>query len=105
VHLILEGSPRRLSLQENLSRDLVKFQLLGKDRRGFPQPQPTVHLQGALIPASLREHREISDEVEVRCDACNGTGLQPVQQPTQPGQRIYPTRCPKCGGKGRLKVS
>jgi DnaJ-class molecular chaperone len=38
---------------------------------------------------------------EVRCDACNGTGKVPVVEP-EPGRRIYPGRCAKCGGKGRI---
>ena len=42
-----------------------------------------------------------SDSVEVRCEACNGTGLLPTKEP-EPGRRIYPGRCTKCGGKGRL---
>jgi DnaJ-class molecular chaperone len=39
--------------------------------------------------------------LEIRCDACNGTGLTPVHEP-EPGRRIYPGRCKKCGGKGRI---
>jgi len=36
-----------------------------------------------------------------RYDACNGKGFSPVQEP-EPGRRIYPAPCRKCGGKGRL---
>lgn len=38
---------------------------------------------------------------EIKCDACGGSGSQPVRQP-DPGRRIYPARCTKCGGKGRI---
>jgi hypothetical protein len=27
------------------------------------------------------------------CPACDGTGLQKVKQPTQPGHKIYPAKC------------
>jgi hypothetical protein len=30
------------------------------------------------------------DGVEHRCEACDGTGLQPVKQPDERGRRIYP---------------
>jgi DnaJ-class molecular chaperone len=53
---------------------------------------------------SFREQRETSKEVEVRCDACKGTGLQAVKQPAEPGRRIFPARCAKCDGKGRIKA-
>jgi DnaJ-class molecular chaperone len=39
---------------------------------------------------------------EVICPACDGTGLQKVKQPTQTGRKIYPAKCPECGGKGRI---
>jgi hypothetical protein len=38
---------------------------------------------------------------EVRCNACNGTGSAPTREP-EPGRRIYPGRCTKCRGKGRI---
>jgi DnaJ-class molecular chaperone len=38
---------------------------------------------------------------EVKCDACNGSGRQPARE-TAPGRRIFPGRCAKCGGKGRV---
>jgi DnaJ-class molecular chaperone len=41
------------------------------------------------------------DTIEVRCGACNGKGYPPVQQP-EPGRKIYPAPCKKCGGKGRV---
>jgi DnaJ-class molecular chaperone len=43
-----------------------------------------------------------SEVIEEICPACNGTGIQPVKQPA-PGRRIYPPKCAKCGGKGRVK--
>lgn len=45
----------------------------------------------------------MSDEIEIKCDTCNGTGFQSVMQPVQPGKKIYPPPCKKCGGKGRIK--
>ncbi len=42
-------------------------------------------------------------EIEVKCDACGGTGLAPVVQPSEPGKRIYPPPCKKCAGKGRIR--
>ena len=42
-----------------------------------------------------------SESVEIKCDACNGTGSLPASQP-EPGRRIYPGRCAKCRGKGRV---
>lgn len=37
----------------------------------------------------------------IKCDACDGSGSLPVQEP-EPGCKIYPGRCTKCGGKGRV---
>jgi DnaJ-class molecular chaperone len=39
---------------------------------------------------------------EVICPACDGTGLQKVEQPTQTGRKIFSAKCPECGGKGRI---
>jgi DnaJ-class molecular chaperone len=36
------------------------------------------------------------------CPECNGSGFQAVVQPIQPGRKLYPPRCKKCLGKGRL---
>jgi DnaJ-class molecular chaperone len=46
----------------------------------------------------------MAKEIEVRCEACNGTGFPTVMKPIQPGKRIYPAPCKKCGGKGRVKI-
>ncbi|MGY3583586.1 DnaJ-class molecular chaperone [Bradyrhizobium sp. USDA 4341] len=43
----------------------------------------------------------VSDEE--KCDACNGTGFPEVKQPGEPGRKIYPEPCKKCGGKGRIR--
>jgi DnaJ-class molecular chaperone len=40
--------------------------------------------------------------LEVKCEACNGTGFPRVTQPVRPGRRIYPPPCKICGGKGRI---
>jgi DnaJ-class molecular chaperone len=39
---------------------------------------------------------------ERKCPACKGTGFPKVAQPVRPGRKIYPVRCEKCGGKGRI---
>ena len=39
---------------------------------------------------------------EHKCPACNGTGFPAVAQPVRPGRKIYPPRCRKCEGKGRI---
>ena len=36
------------------------------------------------------------------CPACNGTGYPVVQQPVQPGRKIYPVKCKSCDGKGKV---
>ncbi|MDU1670285.1 MAG: hypothetical protein E6833_29325, partial [Bradyrhizobium sp.] len=41
---------------------------------------------------------------EIKCDACDGTGTAPARQP-ESGRRIFPGRCTKCGGKGRIPKS
>lgn len=38
---------------------------------------------------------------EIKCTACNGTGQAPARE-TAPGTRIFPGRCAKCDGKGRI---
>ena len=44
-----------------------------------------------------------SDVVEEICPACNGTGFLPVLRQPAPGKRIYPPRCAKCDGKGKIR--
>ena len=39
---------------------------------------------------------------ETKCEACDGTGFPKVKQPAEPGRRIFPAPCKKCGGKGRI---
>jgi DnaJ-class molecular chaperone len=39
---------------------------------------------------------------EVICAACDGTGFQKVEQPTEPGRKLYPATCKECRGKGRI---
>jgi DnaJ-class molecular chaperone len=40
--------------------------------------------------------------LEVKCEACNGTGFPLVIQPARSGRKIYPPPCAICGGKGRI---
>jgi DnaJ-class molecular chaperone len=39
---------------------------------------------------------------EELCSACGGTGLVKVKQQAKPGKRVYPPKCGKCGGRGRI---
>jgi DnaJ-class molecular chaperone len=39
---------------------------------------------------------------EELCSACGGTGLVKVRQQAKPGRRVYPPKCAKCGGRGRI---
>jgi hypothetical protein len=41
---------------------------------------------------------------EIVCPACDGSGLQKVKQPDQPGRRVYPPACKECAGKGRIAL-
>jgi DnaJ-class molecular chaperone len=54
-------------------------------------------------PGVLRMRGKKAED-EIDCDACDGTGFPAVAQPVQPGRRVYPAPCKKCGGKGRLKA-
>jgi hypothetical protein len=42
---------------------------------------------------------------EVERPACPDTGLSPVKQPREPGRDIFPARCQRCVGKGRIEWS
>lgn len=54
---------------------------------------------------SFKEQRANSRATEIRCDVCKGTGLQAVTKAAAPGRRIFPAKCPKCAGKGQLKIA
>ena len=41
---------------------------------------------------------------EIKCRACEGTGLAKVTQPVQQGRKIYPPACKECSGKGRTEA-
>jgi DnaJ-class molecular chaperone len=47
----------------------------------------------------MKKSREVL--TEVICAACDGTGFQKVEQPSEPGRKIYPATCRECLGKGR----
>jgi len=51
---------------------------------------------------TMKKPRELT---EVICPACDGTGFQKVEQPTEPGRRLYPAMCKVCFGKGRINKS
>ena len=84
----------RASWPNTPTTSAVKFELHSTDHRVFPQA-PVAHC--------IRKRDALSDEIEIKCEACDGTGVQIVKQPTEPSKRIYPARCKICGGKGRLK--
>ena len=48
----------------------------------------------------MKKPREVLTEVV--CPACDGTGFQKVEQPTEPGRKIYPAKCKECLGEGRI---
>jgi DnaJ-class molecular chaperone len=50
----------------------------------------------------MRGPKPTEAETEVICPACDGTGFARVEQPAQPGRKIYPPRCKQCSGKGRV---
>jgi hypothetical protein len=56
---------------------------------------------GLKPPIDLRRDA-LADEI--RCEACNGTGVEIVKQPSEQGKRIFPPRCKVCDGKGRVPV-
>lgn len=68
----------------------------GRSRRTGPIPGPDaeVVLQLAFREAIFGVHREITVQLPVHCDACEGTGAQP-------GTSV--TRCPDCQGAGELR--
>jgi hypothetical protein len=41
---------------------------------------------------------------EIKCEACNGTGVEIVDEPSEQGRRIFPPRCKVCDGKGHVPV-
>jgi DnaJ-class molecular chaperone len=43
-----------------------------------------------------------TQQTEIKCQACGGTGFPAVTKPVRPGRKIYPAPCKKCGGKGRI---
>ena len=67
-------------------------------RRGPPVfiGHPVAH------PLTIESDDALADD-EIKCKACNGTGVQLIKQPSEPGKRIYAPRCKVCDGKGKLK--
>ena len=55
------------------------------------------------MKSSYKVMRDTSEEVEIKCDACGGSGTPPVAHSAQVGRKVYPPPCKKCGGKGRLR--
>ena len=85
--------------------DLARYDAKG----GAPSRGVTGHRTAAaavtgepgLELRTVRRGMKKSRPIEFECEACKGTGFPPVQQP-EPGRRIYPAPCRKCGGKGRI---
>ena len=73
----------------------------------IPQVPAAHSFEGVLMPASFREQRANSKKPEIKCNACEGRGFEAIRQP-QPrksiGRKIYPAKCAKCAGKGRLRI-
>ncbi len=42
---------------------------------------------------------------EVKCPACDGTGIPAVAQPANPIRKTFPPRCKQCLGKGRIMAA
>lgn len=59
-------------------------------------------MQPWMRDALRNEARRLRDR-SLKCDACDGTGYPKVKQPAQPGRRIFPAPCKKCGGDGRIR--
>ena len=49
---------------------------------------------------AMKKPREVFTEIV--CPACNGTGLQEVRQPTEPGRKIYPSNAMPAQARERL---
>jgi DnaJ-class molecular chaperone len=58
---------------------------------------------GARLGDTNQMKKPTANPTEQKCPACDGTGFPNVVQPAQPGRRIYPPPCEKCGGRGRVK--
>jgi DnaJ-class molecular chaperone len=60
-----------------------------------------------MLPLSFSDANESQSAVfltnEIKCEACDGTGVQIVKQPSDPMKRVYAPPCEVCGGKGRVK--
>jgi DnaJ-class molecular chaperone len=39
---------------------------------------------------------------EELCSGCGGSGVAKVRQQPKPGRRVYPPKCAKCDGRGRI---
>jgi DnaJ-class molecular chaperone len=53
-------------------------------------------------PEEIKDETLSTQQTEIKCPACDGTGFPTVTQPVQPGRQIYPRPCEECGGKGRI---
>lgn len=72
-------------------------QATGFGRRAAPAATP--HDVAGLDLLRIRRGMTIA-RGEIKCDACGGAGSLPVRQ-SEPGRRICPGSCTKCGGQGR----
>jgi len=88
----IDGPPNKLAEISNSARSNCNWS--ARATRDFPKLLRVAHYQ--------RKRDTLS---ETKCEACSGTGLQVIKQPTRPGKRIYAPKCNVCGGKGRVKSS
>ena len=75
--------------------------LIGKVKNA-PDLCQALQLLSIKLPNFLESDRLSEDEI--KCSACDGTGVQIAKQPSEPGKRTI-ARCKVCDGKGRLKKS
>ncbi len=54
-------------------------------------------------PTTTLESDDALADGEIKCEACNGTGVQLAKQPSEPGKRIYPHAAKFATARGDLR--
>ena len=77
---------------------------IGRRTLYLPNSEGTTGPRRATLspPCEIQMKKSPAKPAEHKCPACSGTGFPTVMQPVQPGRKIYPAPCKKCGGKGRI---